>query len=74
MTTAWSVGILVVVVGWVAFTFNSFVRRRNKVHEAFSGIDVQLRRRHVPVPNLVQVVEGYAGHERQAPSVASKRS
>ncbi len=65
MASAWTIGIVALIVVWVAVTFNSFVRLRNKVREAFSGIDVQLRRRHVLVPNLVQVVQGYAGHERQ---------
>ena len=63
------------VVLWMAFTFNAFVRLRNRVREAFSGIDVQLRRRHVLVPNLVKVVQGYAGHERQTfEEVARARS
>ena len=49
---------------WVAVTFNAFIRLRNRVREAFSGIDVQLKRRHNLVPNLVKVVQAYAGHER----------
>lgn len=49
---------------WLAFTFNAFVRLRNRVREAFSGIDVQLKRRHNLVPNLVKIVQGYADHER----------
>ena len=65
MTTVWIVGVVAGIVIWVAITFNSFVRLRNRVREAFSGIDVQLRRRHVLIPNLVQVVQGYAGHERR---------
>lgn len=44
--------------------FNSLVRHRNRVKEAWSGIDVQLKRRHDLVPNLVEVVEGYANHEK----------
>jgi LemA protein len=66
MTAAWTVAtILVVLLVWTALTFNAFVRLRNRMREAFSGIDVQLRRRHDLVPNLVRVVEGYAGHERR---------
>ncbi len=66
MLTVWIVPIASgIVLLWVAMTYNAFVRLRNRVGEAFSGIDVQLRRRHVLVPNLVKVVQGYAGHERQ---------
>jgi LemA protein len=48
---------------WVVMTYNSFVRLRNKADEAWSGVDVQLKRRHDLVPNLVEAVKGYAAHE-----------
>ena len=48
---------------WVMLTNNSFIRARNKVDEAWSGVDVQLKRRHDLVPNLVEAVRGYAEHE-----------
>jgi LemA protein len=55
---------LLVLIGlWVVITNNSFIRARNKVDEAWSGIDVQLKRRHDLVPNLVETVKGYAEHE-----------
>ena len=44
--------------------YNGLVRGRNRVKEAYSGIDVQLRRRASLVPNLVEIVKGYAEHER----------
>jgi LemA protein len=56
-------GLLALIGLWVVLTNNSFVRARNKVDEAWSGIDVQLKRRHDLVPNLVEVVRGYATHE-----------
>jgi LemA protein len=56
-------GLLALVGLWVVLTNNSFIRARNKVDEAWSGIDVQLRRRHDLVPNLVDTVKGYAEHE-----------
>ncbi len=46
--------------------FNSAVRLRNRAREAFSGVDVQLKRRHDLVPNLVRTVGAYARHEREA--------
>ncbi len=49
---------------WLAVTYNGLVRHRNLVAEAWSGIDVQLKRRHDLVPNLVRVVEAYASHEK----------
>ena len=45
-------------------TYNRLVRSRNRVREAWSGIDVQLRQRASLVPNLVESVRGYAAHER----------
>jgi LemA protein len=57
-------GALVLLIVWIVATWNSFVSARNKVDEAWSGIDVQLKRRHDLVPNLVETVKGYAGHER----------
>ena len=56
-------GLLVLLGLWVVLTNNSFIRSRNKVDEAWSGIDVQLKRRHDLVPNLVETVKGYAEHE-----------
>src|SRR6266540_5678764 len=44
---------------------NSIISSRNRVDEAWSGIDVQLKRRHDLVPNLVETVKGYATHERE---------
>jgi len=44
--------------------YNSLVRMRNMVHEAWSGIDVQLKRRTDLIPNLVSTVKGYAAHEK----------
>lgn len=43
---------------------NRLVRRRNRTEEAWSQIDVEFKRRHDLVPNLVNTVQGYAGHER----------
>lgn len=43
---------------------NSMIGSRNRVDEAWSGIDVQLKRRHDLIPNLVEAVKGYASHER----------
>src|SRR5215203_26823 len=44
---------------------NSIISARNRCEEAWSGIDVQLKRRHDLVPNLVEAVKGYAAHERE---------
>src|SRR5256885_10441948 len=50
---------------WAVSVYNSLVRRRNVVAEAWSGIDAQLKRRADLIPNLVETVRGYAGHERE---------
>jgi LemA protein len=58
-------GVLVVLVLWYILINNALIKARNKVDEAWSGIDVQLKRRHDLVPNLVETVKGYAAHEQQ---------
>jgi len=55
------VGLLIV---FVILIYNKFVRLRNLVEEGWSGIDVQLKRRANLIPNLVETVKGYMGHER----------
>jgi LemA protein len=57
-------GVLAAVVLWAIVTYNKLVRLRNRVDAVWSDIDVQLKRRHDLVPNLVEVVEAYATHER----------
>jgi LemA protein len=52
------------IVLYVIFVFNQLVRTRQMANEAWSGIDVQLKRRSELVPSLVETVKGYAGHER----------
>jgi LemA protein len=49
---------------WAVVVFNGLVRLRNQVRTAWADIDVQLKRRHDLVPQLVSAVQGYAGHER----------
>jgi LemA protein len=46
-------------------TYNRLIKMRNRVQNAWSDVDVQLKRRHDLVPNLVETVRGYMGHERQ---------
>src|SRR5680860_891989 len=58
-------GIVLVLVLLGGVIYNSLVTRRNHVQAAWAQIDVQLRRRHDLVPNLVETVKGYAAHERQ---------
>jgi len=53
-----------VVILWFVLTYNSFVALRNRTQEAWSDIDVQLKRRYDLIPNLVQTVKGYAAHEK----------
>ena len=56
--------VVVVILGGGVLAFNGLVRRRNRTQEAWSEIDVELKRRHDLIPNLVSTVEGYASHER----------
>lgn len=55
--------LVVLVLLWLAVTFNRLVGLRNRVEEGWAGMDVQLQRRVDLVPNLVEVVKGYARHE-----------
>ncbi|MDD5147160.1 MAG: LemA family protein [Candidatus Daviesbacteria bacterium] len=57
-------GVIIVVILWLFATYNSLVTLRNRVREAWSQIDVQLKRRSSLIPNLLEVVKGYAKHEK----------
>jgi LemA protein len=53
------------ILAWGVLVFNRLVQLRNQVRSAWADIDVQLKRRHDLIPNVVETVKGYAGHERQ---------
>jgi LemA protein len=66
MTVIWIiVGVCVVVVLWAIATYNGLVGRRNQAKNAWSQIDVQLKRRHDLIPNLIETVKGSMKHERE---------
>lgn len=65
-TISWIILIIIVaIVLWLIGVFNSLVVLKNRAKEAWSDIDVQLKRRYDLIPNLVETVKGYAAHERE---------
>lgn len=56
--------VIVLILLWLILAYNGLVTTRNRAQEAFSDIDVQLKRRYDLIPNLVSTVQGYAAHEK----------
>ena len=65
LATGWIIlGVLALIVLYIIFVFNSLIMLRNRVNNAWSQIDVQLKRRYDLIPNLINSVKGYMKHER----------
>jgi LemA protein len=65
-TTYWIIlAVILVIVLWLIAIYNGLIRSRIRVKEAWSDIDVQLKRRYDLVPNLIETVKGYARHEQE---------
>ncbi len=65
MTAVWiALGLLTVVALYIIWAYNKLVRLRQSAAEAWSDIEVQMKRRYNLIPNLVETVKGYAGHEK----------
>lgn len=59
------IAVILIIVLYVIVTYNALIKLRNWVRESWSQIDVQLKRRHDLIPNLVNTVKGYAKHEQE---------
>jgi hypothetical protein len=59
-------------IGWLWTVYNSLIGLRNRVNQAWSQVDVQLKRRHDLIPNLMKVVEGYRSHEKDTQTVLTE--
>src|SRR5690606_5759889 len=57
--------LIVVVIGYAIYAYNLLVKNRQLAEEGWSGIDVQLKRRADLIPNMMETVKGYMGHERE---------
>jgi LemA protein len=74
LTTILLIAVIAIIV-WAIFTYNLFVRDKNLIKEAWSGIDVQLKRRHNLIPNLVASIKGYSQYEKTLlEDITQKRS
>ena len=58
------VGLIVLILAWIAALYNGLVRVRNACNESWADIDTELRRRYDLIPNLIESVKGYAAHEK----------
>ncbi len=58
-------GVAAITVMWLIAVYNGFIKLKNRVQEAWSDIEVQLKRRYDLIPNLIEAVKGYAAHERE---------
>lgn len=58
------IGAIVLIAGWLIGVYNGLIKLKNRTQEAWSDIDVQLKRRYDLIPNLVETVKGYASHEK----------
>lgn len=64
--------VAVILVLWFFSTYNSLIGMRNQVKNAWAQIDVQLKRRHDLIPNIIETVKGYAKHERETFDAVTK--
>jgi len=53
------------ILAWIVFGYNNLVALRNRAKEAFADVDIQLKRRHDLIPNLIETVKSYASHEKE---------
>ena len=58
-------GALLIIIIWIIASYNGFVKLKNSIEEAFSTMDVYLKKRYDLIPNLVETVKGYAKHESE---------
>ncbi len=58
-------GIVLILIIWIIASYNGFVKLKNSIEEAFSTMDVYLKKRYDLIPNLVETVKGYASHEKE---------
>jgi LemA protein len=72
MTGLIILAIIVAVIGYAIFLYNDLVSKRQLKEEGWSGIDVQLKRRTDLIPNLMETVKGYMGHERDTLEAVTK--
>lgn len=67
MAIIWIIlAVIVLIILWLVLVYNGIISLKNRTEEAWSDIDVQLKRRYDLIPNLVEVVKGYAKHEKTA--------
>jgi len=60
----WIILVILAIIFWLVLTYNGLVTLKNRAKEAWSDIEVQLKRRYDLIPNLVETVKGYAAHEK----------
>ena len=58
------IGVPIAVIGWLVIIYNSLISGKQQIQEAWSDIEVQLKRRYDLIPNVIETVKGYASHER----------
>ena len=67
-----AIAVALIIVLWLALTYNRFITLRNRIDNSWQQIDVQLKRRYDLIPNLLETVKGYAKHEKETFSQVTK--